>query len=105
MCVAVMIPISLSPVAYTIISSVGGKTIRVEKRSFARTGITSCWEYFTVLAPPESATAGVTPSHMRQTVARIKLHLETHLAFKKLLIFFLLNWIGSLLRFRTPPEP
>src|SRR6202161_1666738 len=53
-----MIQKSLSPVAKSRMSSSCGNTISVEYRSFARTEITSCCEYFTVRATPDCANTG-----------------------------------------------
>ena len=50
-----MIQNSLSPVVKSRISSFSGSTIRVEKRSLARTGMICSREYFTVRAPSAGA--------------------------------------------------
>src|SRR6202041_216003 len=52
-----MIQNSLSPVVKSRISSSSGRTIRVEKRSFARTGIMSSLEYLTTRAASVAAHA------------------------------------------------
>ena len=57
----------------------------VEKRSFARTEMMSCCEYFTVLAPPGFTWAGVASSQMKQRVTTARLNLRTNLAFLKTL--------------------
>src|ERR1700757_2862869 len=83
-----MIQNSLSPVAKSRISSFWGKTIRVEKRSFARTGMMSCWEYFIVLAPPGSARTGDTSIEMKERAARTRVNAK--LAFERVFILYLL---------------
>src|ERR1700730_13401384 len=64
-----MIQKSLSPVAKSRMSSSCGNTIRVEYRSFARTAITSCCEYFTVRATPDCANTGNPMQTTNQRIA------------------------------------
>src|SRR5579862_5834589 len=71
-----MIQKSLSPVAKSRISSFCGNTMRVEYRSFARTEITSCCEYFTVRATPVWAKTGNDKATANQSIATERLLLR-----------------------------
>src|SRR5580700_2896576 len=72
-----MIQKSLSPVAKSRMSSSCGNTIRVEYRSFARTAITSCCEYFTVRATPDCANTGSAMQTTNQRIASENLLLRS----------------------------
>src|SRR5579862_3023838 len=71
-----MIQKSLSPVAKSRISSFCGNTMRVEYRSFARTEITSCCEYFTVRATPVCANMGNAQATANERIATERLLLR-----------------------------
>src|SRR5271155_1726586 len=90
-----MIQKSLSPVAKSRMSSSCGKTIRVEYRSFARTAITSCCEYFTVRATPDCAKTGNAMQTANQRIASENLLLRS---IRKIFICLLLlqawAWVG-----------
>src|ERR1700722_13896453 len=71
-----MIQNSLSPVVKSRISSFSGNTISVEKRSFARTGTMSSFEYFTTRAPSAAATKGVCPMATKQKAASVYIRIR-----------------------------
>src|ERR1039457_2021091 len=71
-----MIQNSLSPVVKSRISSFSGNTMSVEKRSFARTGTISSFEYFTTRAPSAAATKGVCPVAAKQKAASVYIRIR-----------------------------
>src|ERR1022692_874309 len=71
-----MIQNSLSPVVKSRISSFSGNTISVEKRSFARTGTMSSFEYFTTRAPSVAATKGMCPMAAKQKAASVYIRIR-----------------------------
>src|SRR5580658_7720684 len=72
-----MIQKSLSPVAKSRMSSSWGNTISVEYRSFARTEIMSCCEYFTVRPTPDCAKTGNAMLTTNQNIASERLLLRS----------------------------
>src|ERR1700693_3700179 len=90
-----MIQKSLSPVAKSRMSSSCGNTISVEYRSFARTAITSCCEYFTVRATPDCANTGNAMQTTNQRIASENLFLRSIRGiFICLLLLQAWAWVG-----------